>query len=127
MTIEADEQAQRLLDWAANVEGADPASFHAVTIGDSIFVRPEYLNNVRVLREELIHVFQQRGGIGSDQLVKGEMEARLQMIRFRHRPLIEDVRARVAVKREATARQAPTSPQRRQFLASPIVSPRVTN
>ena len=83
--IHSDDEAQRLLDWAARTEGVDPASYHAVTIGDDIFVRAEHVGNVRVLREELIHVFQQRGGIASNELVEAEVQARLSMIRFRHR------------------------------------------
>ena len=83
--IHTDEEAQRLLDWAARSEGVEPSSYHAVTIGDDIFVRVEHAENVRVLREELIHVFQQRGGLASNQIVEAEVQARLSMIRFRHR------------------------------------------
>jgi Domain of unknown function (DUF4157) len=83
--IHSDEEAQRLLDWAAQADGVDAASYHAVTIGDDIFVRVEHAANVRVLREELIHVFQQRGGIASNQIVEAEIQARLAMIRFRHK------------------------------------------
>ncbi|MEO8846461.1 MAG: hypothetical protein ABI704_33120 [Kofleriaceae bacterium] len=85
VVIHSDENAQALLDWSAKMNGAPPESFHAVTIGDDIFVRPEFVENVRVLREELIHVFQQRGGIGSNELVEGELQARLSMIQFRYR------------------------------------------
>jgi hypothetical protein len=81
----SDEEAQRLLDWAARTAGAEPHTFHAVTIGDDIFVRPEHLENVRVLREELIHVFQQRAGASSAEIVEKEIEARLVMIRYRHK------------------------------------------
>lgn len=83
--IHSDEEAQRLLDWAARTAGAEPHTFHAVTIGDDIFVRPEHLANVRVLREELIHVFQQRAGASSAEIVEKEIEARLMMIKYRHK------------------------------------------
>jgi hypothetical protein len=83
ITIHSDEEAQRLLDWAARAEGVDPANYHAVTIGEDIFVRPEHAENVRILREEVIHVSQQRAGIGSHQIVEAEIEARLRMIRYR--------------------------------------------
>jgi hypothetical protein len=82
--IQTDDEAQRLLDWAAGREGVPPENYHAVTSGDTIFVRPQHAENVRVLREELIHVFQQRAGAGTDQIVESEIEARLAMIRFRH-------------------------------------------
>ena len=83
--IQSDEEAQALLNWAARQEGVPPENYHAVTIGDNIFVRPEYVNNVRVLREEIIHVFQQRAGQATDDVVQAEIEARLQIIRYRHR------------------------------------------
>ena len=38
-----------------------------------------------MLREELIHVFQQRAGISTAEIVDGEIVARLEMIRYRHR------------------------------------------
>jgi hypothetical protein len=85
VVIHSDEEAQRLLDWAARTAGAEPHTFHAVTIGDDIFVRTEHLANVRVLREELIHVFQQRAGMSSAEIVEKEIEARLMMIRYRHK------------------------------------------
>jgi hypothetical protein len=85
VVIRSDEEAQRLLDWAARSAGAEPHTFHAVTIGDDIFVRPEHLENVRVLREELIHAFQQRAGVSSAEIVEKEIEARLMMIRYRHK------------------------------------------
>jgi hypothetical protein len=83
ISIHSDDEAQRLLDWAARSEGVAPANYHAVTIGEDIFVRPEHAQNVRILREELIHVSQQRAGIGSHQIVEAEIEARLMMIRYR--------------------------------------------
>jgi hypothetical protein len=85
VVIHTDEEAQRLLDWAARSEGVDPSSYHAVTIGDDIFVRVEHAENVRILREELIHVFQQRGGLASNLVVEAEIQARLSMVRFRQR------------------------------------------
>lgn len=83
--IDAGDEAQRLLDWAARASGANPADYHAVTIGDAVFARPDYADNVRVLREELIHVYQQRAGASSGDIVEHEIAARLQMVRSRHR------------------------------------------
>ena len=84
-SINSDKEAQALLDWAARRQGVPPENIHAVTIGDEIFVRPQYAENVRVLREELIHVGQQKSSIGTNELVSGEVEARLKMIQNRHK------------------------------------------
>ena len=82
--IHSDEEAQALLDWSARQAGEAPENFHAVTIGgEDIFVRPQYAENVRVLREEMIHIFQQRAGTATNEIVEKEIEARLLMIRFR--------------------------------------------
>jgi Domain of unknown function (DUF4157)/Pre-toxin TG len=83
--IQSDAEAERYLDLAAKRYGGNPADYHAVTIGDVIFVRPQFAENVRVLREELIHVFQQRGGMAVTDIVAQEIEARLMMIARRHR------------------------------------------
>ena len=83
--IRSDEGAQVYLDWAARVQGVDPSNINAVTLGDLILVRPEYVENVRVLREELIHVFQQRAGMVSADRVQYEIEARLEIIKFRYK------------------------------------------
>ena len=85
VTIHSDEEAEALLDWAAMREGAPPKSYQAVTYGNDIFIRPEYVKNVRILREEMIHVAQQRAGIRTDEVRQAEVEARLQMIRNRHK------------------------------------------
>jgi hypothetical protein len=79
-SIHSDEEAVRLLDWCAAQKGLPPEKIRAVTFGSDIFVRPEFAGSVRVLREELIHVYQQRGGISSDQITQAELEARLRMI-----------------------------------------------
>jgi hypothetical protein len=103
VTIRADEEAQRLLDWAARAAGENPANYHAVTIGGDIFVRPQFADNVRVLREELIHVYQQSAGmeVSAQAVVGAEIEARLMMIARRHawsmtndevREMIQEVR-----------------------------------
>lgn len=94
IVIHTDAEAQRLLDWAAAQQGVPPENFQAVTLGGDIFVRPEYAENVRVLREELIHVTQQAAGIGTDQIVQAEIEARLQIIMNRRQWAItnEEVR-----------------------------------
>ena len=106
MTIHSDEEAQRLLDWAARAEGVDAANYHAVTIGDDIFVRVEHAANVRVLREELIHVFQQRGGLASNQIVEAEVQARLAMVRFRHKWGITNDEAREMIREIRTIRKS---------------------
>lgn len=101
ITIHADDEAEALLDWAAMRGGAPPENYQAVTFGDDIFVRRRYARNVRVLREEMIHVAQQRAGISADEVLSAEVEARLEMIRNRHRwaltneevrEMVEDIR-----------------------------------
>jgi len=51
-------------------------------------VRPQYAGNIRILREELIHVQQQREGINS--VVEAEIQARELMIQARDRWGITD-------------------------------------
>ncbi len=57
----------------------------AASIGDVIMVRQAHVANVRILREELIHV-QQRAGIEVSRaaLFTGELTARYELIRHRH-------------------------------------------
>ena len=95
--IHCDEQAQQLLDWAAQQEGAPPEHYQAVTIGDDIFVRPEFAQDVRVLREELLHAYQQRAGLRTDRVLEAEIDARWQMIRFRHQWAISNDEVRVLI------------------------------
>lgn len=73
-----------------------------MTIGDVIFVRPQYAENVRVLREELIHVFQQRGGMSVSDIVAQEIEARLMMIARRHQwsMTVDEVKEMIAEVRQ---------------------------
>jgi hypothetical protein len=66
-------------------DGAKPESYEAVTYGNDIFIRPKYKNDVRVLREEMIHAEQQRAGLRTDEIIRAEIQARLLMIRNRHR------------------------------------------
>ena len=68
ITIHSDAEAEELLDWAAMRHGQRPEKYHAVTFGQDIFVRAQYAGELRVLREEMIHVEQQRAGnrYGSD-------------------------------------------------------------
>ena len=62
--IRTGEEAVDYLNWYERTAGATPGSHHAVAVGDDlIYVRPEYATNVRVLREELLHVLQMRGGL----------------------------------------------------------------
>ena len=108
IVIQSDDEARALLDWAAKREGVDPSSYHAVTIGDVVMVRPEHAGNVRILREEFIHVFQQRAGQASNEVIKSEIQARWFLIKFRHTWGItnEEVRemAREIRQMEATGR-----------------------
>ena len=101
ISIESGEEAVRFLDYCAKQQGVPPQNIQAVTIGGAIFVRPEYDKNVQVLREEIIHTYQQAAGIGTNELVQGEIDARLQMIVNRHvwgiennevREMIDEVR-----------------------------------
>jgi len=62
--IDSGEDAVAYLNWYERTAGATPGSHHAVAVGtDLIYVRPEYAANVRVLREEILHVLQQWGGL----------------------------------------------------------------
>ena len=100
--IQSDAEAERYLDLAATRYGGNPSDYHAVTIGDVIFVRPQYADNVRVLREELIHVFQQRGGMAVNDVVAEEIEARLMMIARRHQwsMTVDEVKEMIAEVRQ---------------------------
>ena len=59
---------------------------HAAAIGDVIMVRHAYISNVRILREELLHVQQQRAGMEASRsaITAGELAARYTLIRQRH-------------------------------------------
>ena len=81
--IHSDKEAQAYLDFAAKHRGIPPKSVHAVAIGDDILVRKEYAENVRILREEWIHIEQQRRGLASNEIVEAEIEARELMIKNR--------------------------------------------
>jgi len=86
ITIHFDDEAQAYLDWRARRHGASPENYRAATLGDDIFVRPRYAGNIRILREELIHVQQGReGSINSVSVVEMEIQARELMIQFRDR------------------------------------------
>ena len=81
--LRIDEEAQEYLDYCARMSGADPKDFHAVTLGeDLIMMRPEYADNPRILREELIHTDQAKAGkVNSSSIVENEIEARELMIK----------------------------------------------
>ena len=85
ITIHSDAEAEELLEWAAMRDGQRPEKYHAVTLRQDIFVRAAYASDLRVLREEMIHVEQQRAGIGTDQIIAAEIEARQLMIKNRRR------------------------------------------
>ena len=72
----------------ARRHNAPPENYRAATLGADIFVRPQYVGNIRILREELIHVQQQREGINS--VVEAEIQARELMIQARDRWGITD-------------------------------------
>ncbi len=92
--IHSDEEAQAYLDFAAKQRGLSAESIHAVAIGDDILIRKAYAENARVLREEWIHIQQQRRGLASNRIVEAEIEAREMMIRNRRKWTItnEEVR-----------------------------------
>ena len=92
--VHTDEEAQALLDYFAKQKGIAAESMHAVTLGDDIFVRLEYADNVRVLREEFIHTQQQRKGQSSNQIVEAEIEAREMIIKNRREWEITDEEVR---------------------------------
>ena len=82
---DADPEMKVYMDNAAKREGVKPEYLHAITIGDNIVVRQSQANDVRVLREEMTHVQQQRGGkvvLGAnlDNRVYLEIEAREELI-----------------------------------------------
>jgi len=85
IAIHSDAEAEELLDWAAMRDGQRPERYHAVALGEDIFVRAAYAGDIRMLREEMIHVEQQRAGIGTDQILEAEIEARQLMIKNRRR------------------------------------------
>ncbi len=73
-------EADRNLNWAAKAPRVPPNHLHPATIGDTAFVRSEYANNPRVLREEYIHLMQQKLGYGTDRMLEAEISARRLMI-----------------------------------------------
>lgn len=79
-------EAEAFLDWAAQAQGLPSEQVHAAAIGDVIMVRHAHAANVRLLREELIHVHQQRAGmeVSRTAITAGELAARSALIRHRH-------------------------------------------
>lgn len=84
IAIHTDADAQAYLDFAARAQGIAKEDMHACTLGGDIFVRAEHAGNVRVLREELLHTFQQAAGYSTGDLVRAEIEARWMIVKFRH-------------------------------------------
>jgi hypothetical protein len=81
-------EADAFLDHAARMEGVPPESMHAVTLGDDlIMVREAYANDVRTLREELLHTQQQKPGFvaSKESVTKAEIEVRELMIKNREK------------------------------------------
>ncbi len=85
--IRSGAEAETYLDWAAQIQGVAPERMQAVSIGDVILVRQAHGANVRILREELIHVCQQQAGIEVSRaaIMTGELMARYELIRNRHK------------------------------------------
>ncbi len=83
--IHSDKEAQAYLDFAAKQRDLSVKSVHAVAIGDDILARKEYAENVRILREEWIHIQQQRRGLASNRIVEAEIKAREMMIHNRRK------------------------------------------
>lgn len=83
VTIHSDDEAVLLLDWLAAQKGIARERIQAVTFGNDIFIRSEHAFNVRILREEMIHVGQQAAGIAHDEVSRAEVDARRQMIKNR--------------------------------------------
>lgn len=80
---DADPEVKAYMDAAAKREGVAPEDLHASTIGDTIMVREAVADDVRVLREEMIHVDQQQNmqiGVGVDTRVDAEIAARQTML-----------------------------------------------
>lgn len=96
--IHSDSEAQQYLDFAAKQRGISLKSAHAVTLGSDILIRKSYLENARVLREEWIHVQQQKRGLASNQIVEAEIEARVLMIQNRRRWAITNEEAREMIR-----------------------------
>jgi uncharacterized Zn-binding protein involved in type VI secretion len=80
--VRADQEAEEYLNYCARQHGIDPSKMHAVTLGeDLIMVRAEHAENPRILREELIHTEQAKGGlVSSASVVENEIAAREKMI-----------------------------------------------
>ena len=80
--VRADQEAEEYLNYCARQHGMDPSKMHACTLGDDlIMVRAEHADNPRILREELIHTEQAKGGlVSSASVVDNEIAARQQMI-----------------------------------------------
>lgn len=92
--VHTDEEAQELLDFFAKQKGVPAENLQAVTLGNDIFVRLDYAENVRVLREEFIHTQQQQRGQSSHQIVDAEIEARELIIKNRREWEITDEEVR---------------------------------
>jgi hypothetical protein len=80
-----DPEIKAYMNDAARREGVAPEGMHAITLGsDTIVIRKEYAENVRVLREELIHTQQQMEGLsvgaGEDMITAMELDARRKLL-----------------------------------------------
>lgn len=81
---DADPEIRDYMNHRARSEGVAPEDLHAINLGDTIVVREAHADDVRVLREEMIHAEQQRAGIeispGMNERTAMELDARRQMI-----------------------------------------------
>jgi hypothetical protein len=103
---DADPEIKAYMDNAAKREGIPPEDMHAITLGDTIVIRRQHADNVRVLREELIHTQQQAEGfaVGPDRdtITEMELDARRQLLENKEKWALTDEEA-AEVEREIAA------------------------
>jgi len=97
IVTDADPDIKAYMDNAAKREGVPPKDMHAITLGDTIVVRQEHADNVRVLREELIHSQQQASGMtvgpGRRAITEMELDARRQLLENKDKWQLTDAEA----------------------------------
>lgn len=78
VTVVSDADTEAYLDYRAAQMGMKPEELFASTMGDTILIRASAVDDVRTLREELIHTQQQQPGmeISAESVTAGEVEAR---------------------------------------------------
>ena len=85
--VVSDADTEAYLDYRARQMGLKPEEMFASTMGNTIMIRASAANDVRTLREELIHTQQQQPGmeISADSVTQGEIEARELMLQNANR------------------------------------------